>query len=145
MGALHASLAGLLGVVALASPGCTAVYSDFEECSVEPPRVFESPPCGMDYVSCYQACADNACRDRCAADRPECDQCLTDTFRICSGESFGCEAIYTDLICCSEGLCPVTDPLCGECADLSAALGECWEAARPTCQLPTAEVCIQSP
>jgi hypothetical protein len=142
MRALHAALAGVLGIVAVASPGCTAVYSDFEECSVEPPRVFETPPCGEDYVACFNGCgADAACRDRCATERPECDQCFTDTYRICANETLGCEPLYTDLVCCVEGLCPITNPSCEACADLSAEVSECWEAAGPTCQ-PRLNECV---
>lgn len=125
--------------------GCTAVYDDFEQCSVEPPRVFETPPCGMDYVECFNGCgSDPICRDRCASERPDCDQCFTDTYRRCVEELMpGCEALYVDLICCVEGVCPITDTMCSECAEASAAVNACWSDSTiaATCQ-PRLNGCV---
>ncbi len=125
--------------------GCTAVYGDFEECSVEPPRTFDSPPCGMDYNDCLRGCGtDEGCADRCATDRPDCDQCFTDTYRICSQEVAGCEATYTDLICCVEGSCSAVEGLCDDCRPINDALTTCFEAAAGTCR-PRLNECLQVP
>jgi len=146
MRALYAVLVGALGAVAVAAPGCTAVYSDFEECSLEAPRVFETPPCGPDYNDCLRACgADEMCADRCASDRPDCDRCFTDTYRICL-DSFGngCAGAWDDLICCVEGTCSVTEGLCEDCRPFNEALDECITAADPMCR-PTLAGCLQVP
>lgn len=132
-----------LGLALCAAIGCTAVYDDFEQCSVEPPRTFETPPCGPDYLVCLDGCGGNEeCRDRCTTERPECAACFTDTFRNCAEENFGCEAAYVDLICCVEGLCPITDPLCADCAGLNDVVNDCWAAAGPVCQ-PRLNDCVE--